>query len=45
MDDHFRLSLVGVQRDEDEVDELDEDEGHDDAADSVDQDVATKNCR
>src|ERR1700728_4417456 len=37
--------LVGVQRDEDEVDELDEDERHDDAADSIDQDVSAQNDR
>ena len=37
-----RSPSVRVQRREDEVDELDEDERRDDAADAVDQDVAAQ---
>ena len=40
-----RSPSVGVEGDEDEVDELDEDERHDDPADAVDPDVAPQDRR
>ena len=45
MYEHVSLSLVSVQRDEHEVDELDEKEGNDDTTHAVDPNVAPQNRR